>query len=326
MSLPRLTQYCMLFFLAAACTGARAQASWPTRPITLVVPYAAGGYTDLTGRITARFLENALGQSVIVDTRAGAGGIVGSDFVARSAPDGYTLCMCSSGAITIAPVAQTVSYDPLRGFTPIGIVNNIPLVLIVNPTLPAKSLPEFIAYAKANPNKLNYGSSGVGGLMNYAVQLFQVRTDTRMTHIPYKGGAPATLAVVANEVDLSFTNMTDALPQLAAGTVRALAITSAARNPLIEHIPTVQEEGVSNYAVETWNGIMGPKGLPASVVAKLSAALHRMASDRLVHEAFTQIGATAQYTTPEAFQTFIVDELAQWKRLVTEFNELEMKS
>ena len=192
----------------------KAQDAWPSRPITFVVPYAAGGYTDLVGRLTARYVEKALGKPVVVESRPGAGGIVGTQAVASAPPDGYTFCVCSVGAVSIALFAQKIGYDPLRDLAPVGIVSSIVQAVVVKKDLPVKSMPEFVAYAKANPDKLNYGSSGVGGLTHYSVELFKVRTGTKAVHIPFKGSAPATAAVVAGEVDFAFANMTDALPQI----------------------------------------------------------------------------------------------------------------
>src|ERR1700712_2601022 len=255
-------------------TAAVAQA-WPTKTIKLVVPYAPGGYTDAVGRITAQYLEKELGQTVIVDNRAGGGGIVGSDLVSKSPGDGYTLCVCSVGAISIAPVAQTTSYDPLTSFKPVSIVSTIPQTVIVNPSLPVNSMAELVAYAKANPGKLSYGSSGAGGLMYFSVELFGARNGTKMTHVPFKGGSPATAAVVSGEVNLSFTNMTDALPQIEANTVRALAVTSGTRSEFTPKLPTVSETVSAGYAVESWNGIMAPAGTPDAIIAKVSEVLKK---------------------------------------------------
>jgi tripartite-type tricarboxylate transporter receptor subunit TctC len=303
--------------LVALSTSAHAQA-WPTKTVTLIVPYAPGGYTDAVGRFTAKYLEKALGVTVIVDNKAGAGGIVGSALVAKAAPDGYTLCVCSVGAISVAPVAQKVAYDPRKDFEPISIVSTIPQTVIVSKSLPIESMKDLVNYAKANPGALKYGSSGAGGLMHFSVALYQVRTGTKMVHIPYRGGAPATLAVVTGEVDLSFTNMTDALPQMEAGTVRALAVTTAERSPFAPNLPTVAETGVQNFAAESWNGIMAPPGTPQPVIERISKALQAMARDEEVKKQFANVGATTVFTTPAEFKKSIENELAQWTELVKE--------
>jgi tripartite-type tricarboxylate transporter receptor subunit TctC len=240
----------------------QAQEAWPNRAMTFIVPYAAGGYTDLVGRLTARYVEKALGKPVVVENRTGAGGIVGTQAVANAAPDGYTFCVCSIGAVSIAPFAQKIGYDPMKDLMAIGIVSSIAQTVIVKKGLPVKTMAEFVSYAKANPGKLNYGSSGVGGLMHYSVELFKARTSTKAVHIPFKGGAPATAAVVAGEVDFSFANMTDVLPHIEAGTVRGLAVTSLDRSRHLPDLPTIHEAVLPNFIVETWNGIIAPPKTP----------------------------------------------------------------
>ncbi|MEP9380020.1 tripartite tricarboxylate transporter substrate binding protein [Aquabacter sp. CN5-332] len=311
----------MISLAVMASTAAMAQDKWPSKTIKLIVPYAPGGYTDLTARITARFLEKDLGQTVVVENKAGAGGIVGTDIVAKSPPDGYTFCVCSVGAVSVAPVAQSVQYNPLKDLAPISIVSTIPQTVIINPKLPIKTIPELIAYAKANPGKLTYGSSGAGGLMHYSVQLFDTRTGTRMVHVPFKGGAPATAAVVAGEVDLSFTNMTDALPQMEAGTVRGIAVTSSARSPFTPDLPTVEETGVRDFSVESWNGIIAPPGTPKPIIDRMSAALKKMSEDPEVKEALAKIGASPVFTTPEQYQAAIAKEVGQWTDLMKEIKD-----
>jgi tripartite-type tricarboxylate transporter receptor subunit TctC len=306
---------------AAACTTASAQSDWPKKTISLVVPYAPGGYTDAVGRITGRYLEKALGMNVIVENRAGAGGIVGTQYVAKSAPDGYTLCVCSVGAVSVAPVAQKVGYHPLKDLAPISIVSTIPQTVIVKKSLPINSVADLIKYAKSNPGALKYGSSGAGGLMHYSVALFQVRTGTKMVHVPFKGGAPATAAVVSGEVDLSFTNMTDALPQMEADTVRAIAVTSTERSPFAAKLPTIAESGLPNFSAESWNGIMAPAGTPEAVIQRVSAALAAMAKDEGVKKAMAVAGATTVFTTPDEYKKKIAQELEQWADLVKEFQK-----
>jgi len=305
-----------------ASFGAMAQDAWPSKPITMVVPYAPGGYTDTVGRITARYLEQALGVNVLVDNRAGAGGIVGTQAVARAPADGYTLCMCSAGAISIAPLAQKTGYDPLKDLAPVSIVSTIPQTVIVNNNLPVKSMDELVAYAKANPGKVTYGSSGTGGLMHYSVALFQMRTGTKMTHVPFKGGAPATAAVVSGEVQISFTNMTDALPQMEAKAVRALAVTSVERSPFTPDLPTVAEASrLKGYSAESWNGVMAPGGTPEPVMKKLSDALAKMAKDDAVMKAMAVAGASTVFTTVPEFRTRIGEEMGQWRDLLKEIQD-----
>jgi tripartite-type tricarboxylate transporter receptor subunit TctC len=295
--------------IALAPSMVRAQDAWPTRPITFVVPYGAGGYTDLVARLTARYVEKALGKPVIVDNRAGAGGIVGTQAVVNAAADGYTFCVCSIGAISIAPFDpnQKVGYDPLRDLAPVGVVSSIAQVVIVRNDLPVKTLAELVSYAKANPGKLNYGSSGAGGLTHYSVELFQARTGIKVVHIPFKSGGLSTAAVVSGEVDFAFANMTDGLPQVKAGLVRGLAVTSLKRSPY--------------FVVETWNAIMAPSKTPEPIVRKLSEILIKMADDPEVKDIMGKAGADTVKTTPEQFRAQIVREIAQWKPLIQEIAE-----
>ena len=311
--------------IALAPGAVQAQEAWPSRSITFVVPYAAGGYTDLVGRLTARYVEKALGKPVVVETRPGAGGIVGTQVVANAAPDGYTFCVCSVGAVSVAPFAQKVGYDPIQDLAPVGIVSSIVQAVIVKKDLPVKTMAELVSYAKANSGKLNYGSSGAGGLTHYSVELFQARTGTKAVHIPFKGGSPATAAVVAGEVDFSFANLTDALPQIEAGTVRGLAVTSLERSPYLPDLPSVHETVVPNFLVETWNGIIAPSKTPDLIIRKLSEILIKMADDAEVKETMRRAGASTVKTTPDQFRAQIRQEMAQWQPLIKEIAEQEKK-
>jgi tripartite-type tricarboxylate transporter receptor subunit TctC len=309
--------------LASAPDQIRAQDAWPSRTLTFIVPYAAGGYTDLIGRLTGRYVESALGRTVVIDNRSGAGGLVGTQAVANAAPDGYTFCVCSVGAISIAPFAQKVGYDPVQDLTPVGLVSSIAQVVVVNKGLPVKTIADLVSYAKANPGKLNYGSSGAGGLTHYSVELFLARTGTSAVHIPFKGGAPSTAAVVSGDVDFAFANMTDALPQVTSGTVRAVAVTSLARSSYFPDLPSVHEAVVPNFIVETWNGVMAPSKTPAPIVRRMSELLIRMADDPDVKEAWRKAGADTVKSTPDEYRAQIRQEIAQWKPLIGEIAEKE---
>jgi tripartite-type tricarboxylate transporter receptor subunit TctC len=307
--------------LALVPTLARAQEAWPIRSVTFIIPYAAGGYTDLVGRLAARYVERALGKPVIIDNRAGAGGIVGTQVVANAVPDGYVLCVCSVGAVSIAPFAQKVGYDPIEDLAPIGIVSSIPQVVIVRKDLPMKTMIDFVSYAKANPGKLNYGSSGVGGLTHYSVELFLVRTGTSAVHIPFRGGAQSTAAVVSGDVDFAFANLTDALPQIESGSVRALAVTSLDRSSYFPALPSMHETVLPNFIAETWNGIMAPSKTPEPIIRKLSDILIKMADDPEVKESMRKAGASTVKTTPAQYRAQIEQEIAQWKPLISEITE-----
>jgi tripartite-type tricarboxylate transporter receptor subunit TctC len=301
---------------ALSAVPAHAQDVWPSRPITLVVPYAPGGYTDLVGRLTARYMQKVLGKTVLVDNRTGAGGIVGTQAVATAAPDGYTICVCSIGAITIAPFVQKVGYDPVRDLEPIGVISSIAQVVMVKKDLPVNSMAEFVAYAKANPGKLNYSSSGAGGLTHYSVELFEINTGIRAVHIPFKGGAPATTALVAGEVDFSFGNMTDALPQVEARTIRGLAVTSLKRSPFLPDMPTIHETVLPNYGVDSWNALMAPAKTPPSIIRAISDLMIKMADDPEVIEGMKKAGSGTIKQTPEQFRAQIAQEIEQWTPFV----------
>jgi tripartite-type tricarboxylate transporter receptor subunit TctC len=298
----------------------RAQEAWPARPITFLVPYGPGGYTDLVARLSARYAERELGRPVIVDHRVGAGGIVGTQVVVNAPPDGYVFCVCSIGAISIAPFdpSQKVGYDPVADLAPVGVVSSIAQVVIVRKDLPVGSMAELVSYAKGNPNKLNYGSSGAGGLTHYSVELFKARSGITAVHVPFKGGAPSTAAVIAGDVDFAFANMTDALPQVQGGAVRGLAVTSHGRSPYLPDLPTIDETVLPGFVVETWNGIMAPAKTPEPIVRRLSEILIRMADDPEVKEAMRRAGADTVKTTPAEYRAQIEREIAQWRPLIAE--------
>jgi tripartite-type tricarboxylate transporter receptor subunit TctC len=309
--------------IALAPGALRAQDAWPARPITFVVPYGAGGYTDLVARLSAHYVERALGQPVVVESRPGAGGIVGTQAVVKAAPEGYVFCVCSIGAISVAPFDpnQKVGYDPVTDLAPVGVVSSIAQVVIVKKSLPVSSMAELVSYAKANPDKLNYGSSGAGGLTHYSVELFKARTGITAVHVPFKGGAPSTTAVIAGDVDFAFANMTDGLPQVQSGGVRGLAVTSLKRSTYLPDLPTVDETVLPGFQVETWNGIMAPSKTPEPIVRRLSEILIRMADDPDVKEAMRRAGADTVKTTPAEYRAQIQQEIAQWKPLIAEIGE-----
>jgi tripartite-type tricarboxylate transporter receptor subunit TctC len=299
--------------------AAPAQDQWPSRPIKLIVPFAPGGNTDAVARIAADFFQKALGgASVVIDNRGGAGGIIGTDATAKAMPDGYTFCVCSIGSITISPATEQLPYDPLKDLMPISLVNTNPLILLVNPQVKANSVKELIALANSNPSGLNYSSSGIGGLMYFSAELFKAKTGAPITHVPYRGGAPATAAVVSGEVQLTFTNMSDAVGQIAGGTVRPLAVTTAARSPAAPEVPTLAEQGLDGYATESWNALFAPRGTPQPIVARMAAIAAQMAADPTVQKRMAEFGSVAVANTPEQFAQRLRDETALWANLVKE--------
>ncbi len=297
----------------------RAEEAWPVRPIRLIVPFAAGGNTDVVARVTGNYLQGALkGASVVIENRAGAGGITGTAAVAKSAGDGYTLCVCGIGPISIAPSSEKLTYDPLKELVPISMINTNPLVLIVNPKLAVHAPAELIALSRSKPGGLTYGSSGVGGLMFFSGEIFKVKTGAQLTHVPYRGGALATAAVVTGEVDVAFANISDAMGQLAAGAVRPIGVTTAARSPYLPDVPTLAEQGIAGFTAESWNGLLAPPGTPRTVVERLAAIMADMARDPAVERSMAEFGAVAVANSPEEFGAQLHREVDQWAAYLKE--------
>src|SRR6188508_2877551 len=292
-----LTAFCIV----APMQAATAQDAYPRRAIKLIVPFAAGGNTDVVGRLTAAYMQKALKANVVVENRAGAGGINGTDAVAKAAPDGYTLCLCGIGPITVSPATEKLPYDPLKDLAPISLVNTNPLVLIVNPKVAAKSGAELAALSKTTPGGLSYGTVGAGGLMQFAAEIFRVKTQSQFTSVPYRGGALATAAVVSGEVQLAFSNMSDAMAQMAAGTVRPLAITTAKRSPHMPDIPTLMELGLVDYPVESWNALFAPAGTPQPIIDRLAEVMAQMAKDEEIRKRMADFGSIAVANSPAEF-------------------------
>ncbi len=295
-----------------------AQDAYPSKSIKLIVPFAAGGNTDVVGRLTAAFMQTELGVSVIVENRAGAGGISGTDATAKSAPDGYILCVCGTGPLTVAPWTEKVPYDPLKDLTPISLINTNPLVLIVNPMLDAKTAADLPALSKRTPNGLSYSTVGSGGLVTFAAEIFRVQTGSNLVAVPYRGGALATTAVVSGDVQLSFANMSDAMGQLSAGTVRPLAITTATRSPHTPDIPTLMELRLVSYPVMSWNALFAPAGTPQPIIDRLAALMAKMAKDESIQKRMAAVGSQSVANSPSEFTNMLQEETAQWGKALKE--------
>ncbi len=302
--------------LAGLVQGASAQDQWPSRPIKLVVPYAAGGNTDAVARIAAQHIQNALNVSVVIENKGGAGGIVGTDAVAKAEPDGYTFCVCSIGPLTISPSTEKLPYDPLKDLVPISLLNTNPLILLVNPSVKANTVGELIALAKSSPSTLNYSSSGIGGLMFFSAEIFKSKTGTNMTHVPYRGGAPATAAVIAGDVQLVFTNMSDAVGQLEGGKVRALGVTTGKRSASAPSVPTIAEQGVADFHTESWNGLFAPKSTPQPIVERMAQIAAVMAKDPAVQAQMAKFGSDAVANTPQEYAQMLARETANWAKII----------
>lgn len=302
--------------LLSAGVTAHAADAWPGKPITLVVPFAAGGTTDIVARIVAQKLGDALHQPVIVDNRGGAGGTLGANVVAHSAPDGYTLFMATI-AHSIAPgLYRSLPYDFIRDFDPIGLVGTVPNVLIVNNSVPAKTVPELIAYIKKNPNRVNFGSAGIGSTEHLAGELFRSVTGTQITHIPYKGGAPMMADLIGGQIQMALETAPSALPHVKSGKVRALAVTTAKPSPAYPGVPTLAQAGVPGYEMQTWYAIMAPHGTPKAIEDRLHQELQHVLQMPAVDKTFADQGVTPGNMTPAQLEDFIKSETAKWGKVV----------
>ena len=304
------------FLGLAATVGAYAQA-WPEKTVTLVVPFPAGGSTDSVARALSPRLTEKFKQTVIVDNKAGATGTIGSTFVKRALPDGYTLLVTSLGPLAIAPhLIKGVQYDALKDFDTITVAVQAPNVLVVPANSPHKSLADVVAFQKANPGKMTFASSGNGSSDHLTVELFWQQTGTSGLHIPYKGGAPAISDLLGGQVDASFQNINAVLSQIKGGKLRALAVTSAKRSEVLPEVPTMAEGGVKNVEVYSWQAVVAPKGLPADVRSKLHAAIVAALADPVIKQQFGALGFETIANTPEQFAVFQASEFARWKRVI----------
>jgi tripartite-type tricarboxylate transporter receptor subunit TctC len=290
---------------------------YPARPIRIVSPFAAGGSTDILARLIGQKLTESWGEPVIVDNRAGAGGIIGSDLVAKAQPDGYTLLLTSTSAHAINPALhRTLPYDPLRDFAAVTQVATGHNILVVHPSVQARSVQELIALAKSKPGTLTFSSGGNGTPAHIAGELFKSLAKVDMVHVPYKGGGPAAVALLAGEVSLSFGSVTTVLPQVRANRLKALAVTGAKRSSMVPELPTLAEAGVLGYALNSWYGVLAPARTPRQIVAKLSAEIVRILNLADVRAKLLQEGVDPEGTTPQEFSAFIRAEVEKWPRLV----------
>jgi tripartite-type tricarboxylate transporter receptor subunit TctC len=292
----------------ALCGSASAQA-YPSKPIKMIVPYAAGGSTDLTARLIAKSLSARLGQPVIVDNRAGAGGSIGHDAVAKSAADGYTLLFSAAGPLTVTPhTYPKLAYDPVNSFDPIMLVATQPLLLVVSPNMKAGSVAELIKEAKARKGQLNYGSFGNGSAAHLAAESFKMLTKVEMTHVPYKGSSPALTGLIGGEIDLMFDVFSTAAPLAESGKLRPLAITSQERSPKFPDVPTMEQAGVTGFEAGTWFGVLAPAGTSKQVIGQLNGALNAALTEKELRDTLASQGAIVRGGTPEQFHDFFMAE------------------
>jgi tripartite-type tricarboxylate transporter receptor subunit TctC len=303
--------------MLAGVRSARAQARWaPDKPLRIVVPFAAGGSTDVTARLVGQALAERLGQSVVVDNRGGAGGNIGAEAVARAEPDGTTLLLATSSTnATNAALYKRLAFNPVRDFTPISQIAFVPNLLFVHPALPVTSIAELVAYAKAKPGQLNYGSGGAGTSLHLAAAAFAFRAGIDMVHVPYRGGAPVAADLVSGKLQLSFSPMVEVLQQVRAGKLRALGVTTAKRSALLPDVPAIGEV-IPGYEVALWNGIVGPAGLPAPVVARLGAEMVAIVGSPEMRSKLGEQGSDPVGSTPQDFAAFVAAEQPKWAELV----------
>jgi tripartite-type tricarboxylate transporter receptor subunit TctC len=308
--------------LLASFNAAHAQVSkpggYPARPIRLIVPFAPGGSNDIMARLTGQKISESLHTQVVVDNRAGGSGIMGTDIAAKAAPDGYTLLMMSLTFAVNPSLFKKLPYDTEKDLVPVTLVASAPLMLVIHPSIPAKSVQEFIAYAKANPGKLNFGSGGPGTTPHLAGEMLKMMAGIDMTHVPYKGGGPALNDLIAGQIQLMLENIPSTLPHAKAGRLRALAVTALKRSPLVPELPTLDEAGLKGYEIVGWNGFFVPAGTPRPIVMLIYKETVKALAQPDMKERLATLGAEGVGNTPEEFRAFVKAEIAKWARVVKE--------
>lgn len=312
----------MLAAVALAAAGLAGTAAWaqdgayPTRPVTLVVSAAAGGTTDLAARMIAEPLSKALGQPVVVDNRPGGSGGIAAQTVARAKPDGYTLMVQYSGYQVISPLLMKNAWDPVKDFSPVANILSAPQVLVVRPSLPVKTLKELVAYAKANPNKLNYASSGNGSLQHVSTELLNQMAGIQITHVPYKGTGPAMTDLLGGSVDLTITTPPPLMGHIAGGKLRALVVTSKQRLPSLKDVPSAPEAGYPDLDVSSWFAMYAPAGTPKPIIDKLAGEIERIMQTEAFRKKAEELGAEAKFMGPQQLATYQRNELVRWAKVI----------
>jgi tripartite-type tricarboxylate transporter receptor subunit TctC len=302
--------------LATTAAGAFA-ADYPNKPIRLVVPFSAAGTTDFLARAIAQKLSTNLGTSVVVDNRPGAGGNIGSDMVAKADPDGYTLLLGTVGTHAInASLYKKMPYDTVKDFAPVTLVASVPNIVVVNPSVPVKSIKDLLALAKSKPGNLTFASSGNGSSIHLSGELFKSMAGVDMLHVPYKGSGPAVTDLVGGQVNLMFDNMPSSLPHVKTGRLRAIAVTGSKRSPAVPDLPTIAESGVPGYDSVAWFGVLAPAGTPPAIVNKLNAEIIKVLKSPDVAKRLSSQGAEPAYNTPDEFSAYIKTEMVKWAQVV----------
>ena len=306
---------CSIFVSAAG-----AQEAYPSRPVKFILPFPPGGGTDILGRVIAEQLSANLGQPVVTENRGGAGGNVGAEAAAHSAPDGYTIVLVAPSLAISKTLYSKLNYDPVKDFAPISLVATVPNVMITNPAVEAKNLQEFIELARSRPGAMNYGSGGAGTSNHLAGELFNIVTGTKLVHVPYKGVNLAMQGVLAGEIQLVFIGIPAALPHIKAGKLRALALVAPQRSPALPEVPTVAEAGLKDFEVTTWYGILAPAGTPRPIVSRLNAELVKIMHTPDVKERLASMATDPLTSTPEEFAAYLKQEIAKWGDVVRKAN------
>ena len=312
----RLVAGAVLTALAASLSVPVAAQSYPSKPVRLIVPFAPGGFTDVVARILGQRLSVSMGQQFIIENKAGAGSTIGTDFVAKAAPDGYTLVMISTTHVISPWIYKSMPYDPIKGFVPVTKLVDSPYVLLVNPKVPARNVQEFIALAKASPDTLRYASSGNGSSQHLMGGLFASLTGTKLQHVPYRGSSGAATDLVAGVVESSFAGVPNALAQVPAGRLRALAVTTAKRIPQLPDVPTLQEAGVPGYEASVWLALLAPAGTPRDIVNRLNAEVAKLMESGETRKALYEAGVEVSLSTPDALGEYMVKEMERWGKVV----------
>ncbi len=312
-----LSIVCAAAGLSLSAGSALAQ-TYPTKPIKIIVPFGPGGFTDVVARILGVKLGESLGKSVVIENKPSAGSMIGTDQVAKSAPDGHTLLIVSSTHVISPWIYKSVPYDPLKSFAPVTKLVDSPYVLLTNPKVPAKNVQEFIALAKANPDKIHYASSGNGSAQHLIGGMFASMTKTQLKHVPYRSSNLATTDVVAGVVESSFAGVPNALSQVPNGRLNALAVTSAKRIPQLPNVPTMQEAGVPGYDATIWLALLAPAGTPAPIVNKLNAEVAKIMNTAETNKAMFEAGVEVSLSTPEALTQLMTSEMSKWGKVVKE--------
>ena len=303
---------CMLGITA---TAALAQA-YPNKPIKLIVPFAPGGFTDVVARILGQKLSISLGQPFVIENKAGAGSTIGTDFVAKAAPDGYTLVMVSTTHVISPAIYAKLPYDPIKSFTPVGKLVDSAYVLMVNPKVPVNSVADYIALAKAQPDKIHYASSGNGSSQHLMGGMFAAMTGTKLIHVPYKGSSGAASDLVAGVVESSFAGVPNAMAQVPAGRLKALAVTTAKRIPQLPDVPTMQEAGVPGYEASVWLGLLAPAGTSKEIVARLNAEIAKVMNSPETKKELYSAGVESDISSPEALGALMSREMDRWGKVI----------